>query len=88
LAVRAGMIFANESEASAKSLERFGRAFGLAFQMADDWADGEAASEEALVERLDAARRALGGWGDRAQPLHGLLDYLYGRATQADCRYR
>lgn len=87
----AGALGALSGRASAddvRKLERYGLAFGIAFQHADDILDNDqpALREAAAVrirELTDECRELAGNFGERAQPLRALADWIDERAARA-----
>lgn len=76
LAVRAGSLFARLSATEEQCLVDFGREFGLAYQLRDDHNDGEMGSEFRPQDPFARARECLAPFGQRAEPLACLIDYL------------
>ena len=82
LAARAGILFADLPRSERDELIRFGRDFGTAFQLVDDYLDGDLQDPGLAMARLEAARMRLAPYGDRAQEVLDLVNYLDARLTQ------
>jgi len=62
-------------------LETFGRSFGVAFQLTDDFIDGELHDRKMLDDTYEQCRASLQPFGQHAETLFELVDYLSSRAS-------
>lgn len=74
LAVEAGCVALPQGVPG--ELEAFGRHFGVAFQLTDDFLDGELEDRKILDETYEQCRASLQHYGEHAEPLLELVQYL------------
>ena len=77
LAVEAGCI--SHPTGRPAHLASFGRQFGVAFQLTDDYLDGELNDRNILDQTYEQCRASLQPYGENAQPLLDLVQYLNAR---------
>ncbi len=79
LAAHAGTLGSRAGRNRRAEVRRLGREFGLAFQLVDDWLDHELDTDALPRQQLEIVRRMLSDYGNRANEVMEILDYLDAR---------